>query len=217
MERGSVRARVGPQCPGGGCHEIGIDACVQFFEHEDKRCIRDTHTREREQYPAAHSNDRRRSALVVKRMVFAQQLCQLLATGRIGSHRVDQRGKLRLRSCVRNEGVLHREFTGRTCWRNWRALCLTFADAVPFNWSTLLSNTSSLPTASLANCVSAVRLVALMSSCPTRRAVSRARTSAIRPIFSACLQGRNLPNFAQFLLIAEELLEQRGGGGVRGE
>src|SRR5262249_53456363 len=57
-------------------------------------------------------------------------------------------------------GALYRPYL----LRNLRAVCLTLADASPFNWSTLFSSALSLPTASSPNWVSAVRLVALMSS-----------------------------------------------------
>src|SRR6185436_7258414 len=83
---------------------VGIDPGVELFQYKQQRVVRHPRSRETEKHPATHLCDSRSPPLVVPRMIFPQQIRQLIVPVRIGYECVHQLGKLLVRGRSSKKG-----------------------------------------------------------------------------------------------------------------
>jgi Ferritin-like len=88
------RVFVGPQGICCSSHQICVCPRVEFLQNKWKFAFRDTRSGQGNQDPAAHPKDLAEIALLVDRVLFAQQVRQCVPPARVGGDRIHQ-----LRKC----------------------------------------------------------------------------------------------------------------------
>ena len=214
----SRRAAVGAQRTRRRGDKIGIDAGVELFEHESQRGVRNPSAFKGEQHPAAHPHDRRRTPLAIEGMVLAQQTEQLVAPPRIGGDALDQGCELQLRHRAghvaqhraTSPAVLAEEPPGGLLVFRRRLAGAEATDAL--HQCRILRKGL---VAKLCQCREACRLDVVVVR-PVHQDVARVFLHPLRPQ-RIKRRRSDLADLAELVLVEQQPLKQRSGGGVRRE